>query len=84
MRIIGALAGAADNRPISSLDPVPALVAIHRVVAAADRGDPQIAKAGDVVLKLLHIGNSRFGRRIASVEKCVDGDRHFGLGENAG
>ena len=81
---IGTLAGAADDRPISSFDPVPALVAIHRIVAAADRRDPQIAKAGYVVLKLLHVGNSRFGRRIASVEKGVDGDRHSSLGENAG
>ena len=83
-RIIGVLARAADDRPISFLDPVPALIAIHRVVAAAERGNAQIAETGNVFLKLLHIGTGCLGRCVTPVEKGVDGDRHPGFGQNAG
>ena len=72
------LAHAVDDRVVAALDPVPAAVAIHRPVAAGDRGDVRVGvgrrepafEVGDEA-----DGGSR--RRIAAIEQGVDPDaRH--------
>ena len=50
------------DRVVGALDPVPAAIAVHRVVAAADRRD-----AGDA----LEIGGTAGRRRVPAVGECV-------------
>src|SRR5438067_1483121 len=64
--------------------PVPALVAVHRVIAPGDRGNTDIAMPGDILLELPQIADRRLRWGVAAVEKGVHGDRNTGLGDNAG
>src|SRR5437762_1810189 len=67
---------AVDEHRIGGRDALPALVAVHRIVATADRGDPRI---GILRAERGHRIERRFGtsgRRVASVEKRVD--KHAG------
>ena len=82
-RALGGLPGSFHDNPISLLDPVPALVAIHRIIAAAQGGDLKALEAGEVALEFLHVGCSRLGRRVAPVEEGVDGNRYSFFGEDA-
>ena len=70
------LPDAVDDRVIAAFDPIPTAVAIHRVVAPADRRDPCVRvgrreppfEVGDEAER-----GSR--RRVAAIEQRVDADR---------
>ena len=57
-RTRGAAPGAAHHRVVRLLDPVPALVAVHRVEAAADRGDAAGAGLPQEALQLLQVARA--------------------------
>ena len=73
-----------DDRVVAAFRAIPALVAVHREVPAADARDRRLRvgrrQAG---LKVDREAERRRGRRVASIEQGVDGDaRHaFALGE---
>ncbi len=73
-RIGGLFARAGDHGELGALDPFPALVAIHRVVAAGDGGDAAHADAPHLALQGFDESRSAFGRRIAAVHEAVDAD----------
>ena len=63
----------------SELDAVPALVAVHRVIAADDRGDAGAALGG-LILDFGQIGLAAGGRGVAAIGERVDEDvAHAGL-----
>src|SRR3989454_167493 len=67
------LADPVHHRVVGDLGPLPALVAVHRVVAAHDRGDRDPAPVlGEEVDELLHEGAPGLGRRVPAVEPGVD------------
>ena len=66
-RIVGMLAGGGGQRGVGFGDPVPTLVAVHRVIAAGGRSYPDIAVTGNILLELLKIPGSGLGRRIAAI-----------------
>ena len=55
---------AVDDRVVGELDPVPALVAVHREVAAADRRDP--APGWTPASRALEVGDERRARTTAA------------------
>ncbi len=64
-----------DDRVVASLDALPALVAVHRVVAAADRRDPGVGvRLGQPALEVGDEPEGRARRRVATVEQRVDAD----------
>ena len=65
---------AAGDGVIGALHPVPALVPVHGVVAAHDRGDLAHAQLLDLGLELLHIELARAGGHVAAVQEAVDVD----------
>ncbi len=71
-----AAARAADQRFIRQSGPVPAPVAVHRKVAAGQRGDlcARAGQARQVGLQSPHDLRSRLRRRIPAVEKAMDRD----------
>jgi hypothetical protein len=71
----GALAFGINQRFIGFADTVPALVAIHRVIAAADRGDVDVLAIGEIRDELRHVAIGAFRRRVATVEEGVNRDR---------
>jgi len=73
---------AGRDRLVGLFEPIPALVAVHRVIAAANGGDFQMLEAGNLSLKLFQIADGRFGRRVAAVEKGVNRDGHPRFGED--
>ena len=68
---------AVDDRVVGELGPLPALVAIHRPVAARDRRDAADAGRGDRGFERRDVGASAGRRRVASVGEDVHEDaRH--------
>ncbi len=65
---------ALNQRPPSPLDPLPAIVAVHGIIAADDRGDPPAAEPGHLRLQLRKILRGAARRCIATVEKGVNQD----------
>ena len=70
-----------DDRPFTArqhlprdLQPVPALVAVHRVVAADRRHQLADADGGQALADVAQISRRRRGRRVAAVEEGVPGD----------
>ena len=64
-----------DDRIVAALDALPALVAVHREVAAADRRDPHVRV--DVGKPGLEVGDVALGggrRGVAAIEQRVDHD----------
>src|SRR5579884_2172519 len=59
------------ERPLYAL---PALVAIHGVVAARDSGDAAHADLADLLLQLFHVPRAALGRGVAAVHEAVDTD----------
>ena len=78
------LASGGGQRGIGLGDAVPALVAVHRIIAASDGGDSDSAVPGDVPLKLLQIAGSGLRRRVAAVEKGMHRDRYAGIAHDGG
>ena len=62
---------AQGKRPVSLLDTVPAVVAVHRVIAARNNADLADAQLIHLILESLHILNAGLGRRIAPVKEAV-------------
>ncbi len=54
-RIRGAVAFAPHNDLIRLLDPVPTVVPIHRIIAAADRRKPQPSEPNDIAFEFLYV-----------------------------
>ena len=63
-----------DEKLVGRRDALPALVPVHGVVAAADRGDARAAEFRANGAKEGERRAGAFGRRIAAVEKGVDED----------
>ncbi len=60
---------------------IPTLVAVHRIETPGDAGDRALpASAGQFFFEPRDIGLRGTRRRIATVEKRVDRDRHAGVG----
>jgi hypothetical protein len=57
-------------------------VAIHRIVAAANRRNPQSGEPARIAREFLEIGKGGLRRGVAAVEKGVDRHRHPRLGED--
>ncbi len=66
------LTGAGDERFVGDLDAFPAVIAVHRVVAAHDRSNFAHADLGDLLLDLLDVDRGTGGRRIAAVGDQVE------------
>ena len=60
------------NRLIGELFTFPAMIAVHRVVASADRCNPSDVDLGCLPLNCLEILLRALGRHIAAVEECMD------------
>jgi hypothetical protein len=72
-RVAGGLA--MDDRVVAGLDPLPAVVAIHREVATADRCDAGVRMGGDQTrLQVADETQATRGRGIAPIEQRVDSD----------
>jgi len=78
---VGALlALSADDTLHTQLDAVPALVAVHDIVASDDGGDLANADLLGLVEQLLHVTRAALGVRVAAVAEEVDEDlRHLHL-----
>ncbi len=63
---------AVDEQVVGELDPVPAPVAVHPVVAADDRADPAAAGLCHPGLDLLEVARARRRRGIAAVGEGVE------------
>src|SRR5207249_7324415 len=64
-----------DDRVVAARRALPALVAVHGVVAAADRRDPGIRMGGrETRLEIPYESQGRAWRRVAAVEKSVNAD----------
>ena len=61
-----------DHGAIGLLDALPAIVAVHRVVAAADAGDLAHAVLAHLLLELAQEVDAAVGRRVAAVHEAVD------------
>ena len=70
------LGASLDDRVVGELRALPALVAVHRVVAAADGRDPRAAPA----LDLGDVAGARVGVRVAAVGERVDDRVRHALG----
>ena len=68
----GAQAAGVDDRVVGELDPLPAGVAVHRVVAAADGGDA--AGLAQPALELGQVAAAAVGQRVAAVGEGVEDD----------
>ena len=78
--VSGLLALAEDETLEGNLDAVPALIAVHGIVAADDGGDLADADLLDGVLEFLHVAGGRLGVGVAAVAEEVDEDLgHAGL-----
>jgi len=73
-RARGTAPDAADHRVVGLLDPVPALVAIHRVEATDDRRDPASPGLAQEALQLLQIPERAHGRRVTTIQERVHVD----------
>ena len=69
---MGALA--VDHSVIGGLHTVPALVAVHGVVAAHERGDLTNAQLPTLFHRPGHIVHAGGGGNVPSIQKCVDVD----------
>ena len=63
---------AVHHRAVGFFDALPAIVAIHRVVAAADAGDLAHAIFANFLFELAQKIDAAFGRRVAPVHEAVD------------
>ena len=73
VRIVGAGFGfAVDHGAIGEFFALPAIVAIHGVVAADDGGDLADAELAQFLLELLHIFAAAVRRRVAAVHEAVN------------
>jgi len=62
---------------IRELRTLPALVAIHGVIATRDTRNLNVRPASNVIEKLLHVSKARARHRIAPIHECVNGNaRH--------
>ena len=68
------VADALHDGGVGLVDALPALVAVHRVVAAGDGGDRARAELGDVRLQVAHEAARAVGRGVAPVGEGVDED----------
>ena len=66
------LGDAFDDRVVAQLDPLPPLVAVHRVVAAGDRGDAAGAGLVEHGLQLPEVADAAGRRGVAAVGDHVD------------
>ena len=65
-----------DDRVVALLDPLPPVVAIHGVVAPADRRDPGVGVGGgEPSLEVREECDRRAGRRVPAVEERMDAHR---------
>ena len=72
-RIVGAGFGFAMNqRAVGQLDALPAIVAVHRVVAADERGDFADLQLAHFLLELAHEVAAAVRRSVAAVHEAVD------------
>ncbi len=62
------------DRTPRALDPLPSVVAIHRVVAAHDAGDGTNTDFREDAFEPLDVLGSRLGRHVPAVEEAVDVD----------
>ncbi len=71
-----------DDRVVSALDALPALITIHREVPAADRRDGgRLVDVGQARFQVGDVAEGGRGRRVASVKQGVDRDaRHLPTG----
>src|SRR5258708_38554489 len=74
MRIGKAGAFTIDNGGVGFGDTIPALVAIHRVIAAADGGNAHMRETCDALGELVDKTKPALRRRIAAVEESVNRD----------
>ena len=65
---------AVNHGAIGALDALPAVVAIHRVVAAGERCDAPAANLADFLLQLLDVFDAAVRRSVATVHEAVDED----------
>jgi hypothetical protein len=66
---------AVDDGVVALAGPLPALVAIHGVVAAADRGDLRVRMdRGEALLQIRHELDGGSRRSVAAVQEPVDAD----------
>ena len=63
-----------NHRAIGELDALPAIVAIHGVVAADERGDFADAELAHFLLQLLDEVAAAVRRRVAAVHEAMDKD----------
>ena len=77
---------AVDDRVVAALRPVPALVAVHRVVAATDARDARVrVDLGEPRLEVRHEHVRRSRRRVPAVEQGVNADLgHAAAGREIG
>ena len=77
-----AVALALGHRGVGSRYPVPAFVAVHGVVAAADRGDR--GAVGQLAAELGEAGGAGAGRGVAAVHPGVHAHPDAGIGQHPG
>ncbi|CRX28632.1 hypothetical protein PAERUG_P54_1_London_24_VIM_2_04_13_05103 [Pseudomonas aeruginosa] len=70
----GELGLAVDNQFIGGLDAVPAVVAVHREIAADDRGDAALAEPGEGGVETLQRRLRAFRRGIAAIQEGMQVD----------
>lgn len=64
----------ADKSIDSDLDTLPALIAIHGIVATTNGGDLAVVDRLDLLNQLLHVAGSRAGGGVTTVTKEVNVD----------
>ena len=83
-RLLRAFALARHQHGVGLCDPVPPLVAVHGVIAPANRGDGGAAQPGNVTAQLFEINRGRRRRGVPPVEKGVYRHRNARAVEDAG
>ncbi len=83
-RILGREALPAHHRVIGERDALPALVAVHAVIASADGADGDALAVAEGGEEAVEIAKRAARRRVAPVEQSVHHDRNAGRGENIG
>ena len=81
----GSLPHPVDDGVVAALDALPAVVAVHRVVAPTDRGDRRVRVGdGEPALQVCDELERGSWRRVATVEERMDADPRDGLASGQG